>query len=121
MSSKSLFKSFIYAVDGIVYLIKTERNFRIQLTIGVIAIIAGVFFKLTEVEWLFVVSAIFRVLGHESINTSVEVLADECEQRKDLDIKHIKDMSAAYVLLSAIYSIVVGIVIFVPKILRYIR
>lgn len=118
---KSLFQSIVYAVEGLLYLGKTERNFRIQLAIGVIAIVAGAFFRITTVEWLFVISAVFRVLGHESVNTSVEVLADECEQRKDLDIKHIKDMSAAYVLLSAIYSIVVGIVIFVPKILQYIR
>ncbi len=121
MNYKPITQSFRYAIDGLVYLIKTERNFRIQLTIGVIAIVAGAFFRLTAVEWLFVVSAVFRVLGHESVNTSVEVLADECEQRKDLDIKHIKDMSAAYVLLSTIYSIVVGIVIFVPKIIQYIR
>ena len=119
--NKPLFQSILYAIDGFVYLIRTERNFRIQLTIGVIAIVAGAFFRLTSVEWLFVISAIFRVLGHESVNTSVEMLSDECEHKKNIDIKHIKDMSAAYVLLSALYSIIVGIVIFVPKIIQYIR
>lgn len=121
MIPRTIFQSISYALDGLSHLIQTERNFRIQLIAGLIAIVAGAFFRLTSVEWLFVISAIFRVLGHESVNTSVEMLSDECEHKKNIDIKHIKDMSAAYVLLSAVYSIIVGVVIFVPKIIQYIR
>jgi len=117
----SLPQSIRHALDGLTHLFQVERNFRIQFTIGILAIVAGVYFQITTVEWLFVVSAIFRVLGHESINTSVEMLSDECEHRKDLDIKHIKDMSATYVLLSAIYSIVVGIVVFLPPLIEEVR
>lgn len=118
---KPLSDSIKFALDGLSHLIRTERNFRIQIIIAIIAIGAGAFFSITTVEWLFLFGAIFRVLGHESVNTSVEVLSDECEHKQDLDIKHIKDMSAAYVLLSAVYSLIVGCVIFIPRILQYIR
>jgi len=118
---KSLYSSIKFACEGLAHLIRTERNFRIQLIVAIVAVVAGAFFRITAVEWLFVASAIFRVLGHESVNTSVELLSDECEHKQDLNIKHIKDMSAAYVLLSAIYSLIVAVVIFLPRILQYIR
>ncbi|MCA1806503.1 MAG: diacylglycerol kinase family protein [Actinobacteria bacterium] len=117
MKAQSLTQSIQHAIDGLRYVYRTGRNFRIQIIIGILAIVAGAAYGITTVEWLFVLSAIFRVLGQESVNTSVEMLADECEQRKDIDIKNIKDTSAAYVLLSAIYSTVVGAVIFLPHFL----
>lgn len=108
--------STMHAIKGIVYTLKTERNFRIQIVIAIITIILGFYYKLNSIEWMFISSAIFRVLSYETINTSVENLSDVCEKKKDIDIKHIKDTSASYVLLSAIYSVVIGLIIFIPKI-----
>ena len=116
MRLKALINSFANALAGLLYAITTQRNMVIQLIIGIVTIAMGVRFRLSEVEWLFIISAIFRVIGHETLNTSVEILSDVCENRRDIDIKHVKDMSAAYVLLSALYSVIVGVVVFVPKI-----
>jgi undecaprenol kinase len=75
-----------------------------------------VFFSLTQWEWLFVLSALFLVLLTEAFNTAIEKVCDEVTLERKESIKRIKDISAGAVLLAAIYSIVVGTVIFLPKV-----
>lgn len=120
MNHSKLSESISHALAGLKHIFSSERNIRIQSIVAIIAVGLGAAFRLTEVEWLFLSSAIFRVVGHETLNTAVERLSDMVESREDFDIKHIKDMSAAFVLLSAIYSLTVGAIIFLPKIIQYI-
>ena len=113
-----MIQSIKHALRGIVFTFRTERNFRIQIAVALAAVAAGIYFYISAVEWMFLSSAIFRVLSYESINTSVENLSEVCEKKRDIDIKNIKDTSAAYVLLSAIYALTIGGIIFVPKLLQ---
>lgn len=106
-----------FALSGFAHMVRTQRNFRIQVAFGSFVLLAGAYFHITLVEWMFLISAIFRVLSHEAINTSVEELANVCETKKDLDIKNVKDTAASYVLLSVFYSIAIGILIFGERIL----
>ena len=83
---------------------------------SLVVLVLGVCFRISTIEWLFVVSAVFRVLSHEAINTSVEELSDVCESKKDLDIKNVKDTAAGSVLLASVYSLTVAGIIFLPRI-----
>ena len=83
--------------------------------IGVV--IAGVVLELTIIEWIAIVFAIGFVFTAEIINTSIENIADFISPSKHENIKKIKDLAAAGVLVSAMTSLIVGLVVFLPKIL----
>ncbi len=94
-----------------------ERNFRLHLFIAICVITLGYFYKLSPVEWGVVVISIAIVLICESINTIIEDLMDFISPAYSEEVKNIKDLSAGFVLISALSAVLVGIVIFVPKIL----
>jgi diacylglycerol kinase len=75
-----------------------------------------VFFSITQWEWLFILSALFLVLLTEAFNTTIEKICDEITLEHKESIKRIKDISAGAVLLAAIYSLVIGSIIFLPKV-----
>jgi len=101
-------------------MIKEEHNFRIHLIAALCVLIAGFVFHLSELEWIAIVFAIGFVMAFEIINTSVETIADFISPEKHEKIKIIKDLAAAGVLISAISALIIGLIIFLPKILSYI-
>lgn len=111
-------KSFTYAFAGLKVLFKEEHNARIHLFATVCVIVAGILFKISLLEWVAVVFAIGLVFSFEIMNTSVENIADFICPERDDRIKRIKDLAAAAVLVSAITAAVVGLLVFVPKILE---
>jgi diacylglycerol kinase len=106
--------SFKFALAGL-KLFFVETNFIIHLIALLFVVILGIYVHLTTSEWLFVISASFFVLIAESVNTVVEKTMDRISEAYDVKIKNIKDMSAAFVLLTAIYAVIVGVLIFTPK------
>jgi len=117
-SVKKRISSFGYAFNGFKILFKEEHNARIHLIVSVFVIAAGLFFDITATEWLFIIFAIALVFSLEIINSALENLADAVSQDYNELIKKAKDLSAAAVLLSATASVVIGIIIFLPKILN---
>ncbi len=113
---KNRYKSFKCAFAGL-KLFFLEAHFKIHLVAAVTVIAASFYFDLSKIEWLFVLSCIFLMLIAEALNTIVEAAMDRITEGFDIKIKHIKDMSAAFVLICAIYTVVVGLVIFIPKIM----
>ena len=109
--------SFRYAFNGLKALIRDEHNAWIQLAVGLCVIIAGVIFKITTAEWIAIVFAIGLVLSLEAVNTSVEKLSDFVSPDNHEAIKKVKDISAAGVLIGSITAAVIGLIIFVPKII----
>jgi len=83
---------------------------------GALTVLAGFFFKLSAHEWIAVVWSIGFVLTTETINSAIENLADFVSPQWHIQIKRIKDIAAAAALLSAISALVVGLIIFLPKI-----
>ncbi|EUJ26088.1 hypothetical protein PCORN_15666 [Listeria cornellensis FSL F6-0969] len=75
-SNRRFRKSFIHAVTGVKTAILEERHMRVHITAGMIVIICGVFFKVTKIEWLFLIFSIFNVLTFEMINTAIERAVD---------------------------------------------
>jgi diacylglycerol kinase len=104
-----------YALAGIVFCIRYEINFRIQLIVAVLVVLAGSIAGLSGMEWLCVTACITVVLMAEAFNTAAEKLCDLYCCNQHPVIKIIKDVAAGAVLLAAAGSIVAGLIIFVPK------
>ena len=105
---------------GIKLVIKSERNIKIQLVFAILVTILGFMFRISFVEWAVLAVTIFFVLVTEVLNTAVEKTVDMITDKYDECARNVKDISAGAVLFSAICSIIVGIIIFLPKILVYI-
>ncbi len=114
-------RSFEFAFDGLRSLIRTEPNARIHLVAGVVAIILGFLLRIKELEWLFLILAIAMVFATELFNSSIEKLADLIDPNFSPKIKLVKDLSAAGVLVSALASLAVGGIIFIPKLLALMK
>lgn len=113
----SLIKSFGFAFDGLRTAVLKGRNFRIQIAAGLIACILGLILKLSSEEWLDLVIVIFLVLILELVNTSIEALVDLTSPEIQEKAKLAKDVAAATVLVASIGSVIVGALIFLPKLL----
>lgn len=110
-------KSFSNAFQGIYAVFNSQINFRIQLGFTLLALILGIFLSISVIEWAIVTVLIGQVLSLEAINTSLEILCDTIESGYSKPIKKVKDIAAAAVLVSSITSLIVGIIIFLPKLI----
>ena len=112
-------KSFTYAFNGLRILLREEHNSRIHLFATVCVVVAGVIFRISSLEWVAVVFAIGLVFGGEIFNSAIEDLADVVCPERDERIKKVKDLSAAAVLVSAFTALIIGLIIFIPKIVDF--
>ncbi len=110
-------KSFRYAFHGIYLLVRHEPNARIHCFITVCVLVAGVLLEISVTEWIAVCLCIGMVLAAEAVNSALEALADRVSEEYDEAIKRTKDLAAGAVLLLAMASVVVGMLIFVPKLI----
>ncbi len=110
-------RSFTYAGVGIFNLFRFENNARIHLIACILVVIAGVFFKISATEWALVVMQVALVWAAEAFNTSIEKLADLVSPDYHPVIKIVKDTAAAGVLILAISAVIVGAIVFIPKVL----
>jgi undecaprenol kinase len=116
--SGSVFRSFVFAYEGIVSAIKKERNLKIQLVIAVGVIIAGMIFSLSTLEWVAVIVAIGGMLSLELLNTAIERAVDLVTDDFHPLAKQAKDIAAGAVLTYAVMSAIIGLIVFLPKILK---
>lgn len=111
-------KSFTYAFHGLKVLFQEEHNSWIHLFVTVCVIIAGVLLKLSVLEWVAVAFAVGLVFSGEIFNSAIEDLSDVVCPERDERIKKVKDLAAAAVLVNAITAAVIGLLVFVPKIIQ---
>ena len=109
-------KSVRFSFRGIWILITTEASIKVQLFIALIATVMGFYFDISTTEWLIQTLMIAIILVAESLNTAIEKLCDFVQPDYDQKIKVIKDISAGAVGIVAIISLVVGGIIYIPKI-----
>ena len=112
-------KSFTYAFKGIFYMMRTQHNFWIQIIIGLLAIFLGFVFNISLFEWVLVILSCGIVLTAETFNSAIETLADTVNPNHDPKIGLVKDLAAGAVLISAIAAAIVGLIIFIPKIIMF--
>lgn len=111
---KRFFKSFSYAFQGLKYTFKTQVNFRFHSLALVVVLIASFILEITKTEWLIVLLCISLVLFAELVNTAFEALVDLVSPDIHPLAKIVKDVAAAAVLILAIFSAIIGLLIFIP-------
>jgi diacylglycerol kinase (ATP) len=116
MNIRRLFKSFGWAWTGLREALKTQQNFRFHVVATALVIILGFYIGLSSTSWAIIILCLGFVLSAELFNTAIEKLSDEVANGQERRlIKHTKDIAAAAVLVSAIASLIVGIVLlFIP-------
>lgn len=107
-----------FAFNGIREACIHERNFRIHLMVAIVVIGIAIYFRIEVVEWLFLLFAIQAVIITELINSVIERIIDYVKPEIHPKAKIIKDMAASIVLVSAIFAVIVGIIIFIPKLIN---
>jgi diacylglycerol kinase len=109
-----------HALDGVVWALKTQPNYRIHLVLSFLVVCFGFFFSISYVEWLIVIMLITLGLVIETLNTGLEATTDAITREWREEIKVAKDVAAAAMLTFAIGSIIISSIIFIPKIVALI-
>lgn len=113
---KRLLNSFKYSYEGIKYAFIYEQSMTIHIIMSLIVLIIGIIVKLDRIEWCISIILIGLVIGSELINTSIEAAIDVTCIEINPVAKIAKDTAAAAVLIFVFVAIIVGLMIFVPKI-----
>lgn len=116
LKKESMVKSFYYAFSGIILGFKQERNMQVHFFIMIFVIIFGVLLKISLTEWMICLILFGLVISLEYVNTAIESTVDCATTKYHPKAKIAKDTSAAAVLIAAIISVIVGLMIFIPKI-----
>ena len=104
-------------LDGIGYVTKSEKNFKREIALGIIALILSYILKIDKIEFIIVLTMICLVLTTEIINTAIERAVDLVTKEYHELARIAKDVSAGSVLVTSIFSLIIGIIIFIPKII----
>ncbi len=110
-------KSFANALRGIVVFLKTTHNAWIHLFVMFLAICLGIFLGISPIEWMFIVFASGFVVVTEAINTAIEIDIDLTSPNYHPYARDTKDVAAGAVLISVLSALVIGGIIFLPKII----
>ncbi|MCC6239647.1 MAG: diacylglycerol kinase family protein [Phycisphaerales bacterium] len=112
--SIKIVRSFYYAFAGVWYLLRTQRNARIEVGLGVGACLVGAWVGLSRTEWAVIAFTIALVLILEGLNTAVEMCVDLAMPENHPLAKHAKDLAAGMVLIASAASVAVGALILAP-------
>lgn len=104
-------------LDGISYVTKSEKNFKREIALGIIALILSYILKIDKIEFIIILTMICLVLTTEIINTAIERTVDLVTKEYHELARIAKDVSAGSVLVTSIFSLIIGIIIFIPKII----
>jgi diacylglycerol kinase (ATP) len=116
MSLKNRISSFQYAFQGLLDLFQSQANARIHGIIAILVVSAGFIFQISRLEWISVICCIALVLSLEALNTAIEYLTNLVSPGYHPLAGKVKDVAAAAVLISAVAAVLVGLIIFLPKI-----
>jgi undecaprenol kinase len=116
----ALLRSFGYAGQGVKHTWRTQQNFRIHVLVSVCVLLAGAVVGLSAAEWAVIILTIGVVMQAELFNTAIEAIVDKASPEHHPLAKAAKDCAAGAVVLSAIAAVIIGVIIFVPKLLRFI-
>ena len=119
MKNKKLINSFKCAIQGIKQAVKTERNVKIHITIMILVIIEGIVLKINTQEWIICIILFGLVISLELVNSAIEATVDIAMPEINEKAKVAKDVAAGAVLVSAIASAIIGLIIFIPKVIAF--
>ena len=116
---KSRWQSIWIAFEGVVFLFRTQKNAWVHASITIFVVLLGLLVRLNRSEWVLILLTMGVVWAAESFNTAMEVLVDFVSPEQQPMAKICKDVSAAGVLITAGISVLVGLLIFLPPIWRW--
>ena len=119
--NKNFFEALKNSMNGLIYAIKEQKNLKIQLFIALIVIIFSIVLQINKIEMLFVCLSICFVIFAETINTSIEKTVDLVTEEYNEKAKIAKDIAAGAVIVASLNAIMVGIIIFLEKIINVIK
>lgn len=119
LRGKKRFFGFKHAVEGVKSALVTEKNVRFHFFMILLVSIAGLILNISKFEWLFIVLAIALVVQAEIMNTSIEKLLDYVKPEIHSSAKVIKDLAAGSVFCASVGALLVGLIIFLPKIIEF--
>lgn len=115
--NRTVTSSLEFALTGILTAVQEERNLKSHLVSAFLTSLAGIIFKISAVEWLFLLLAIFLVICLEIVNSAIENVVDLASSYHfSMLAKKAKDMAAGAVLVMSLYAVLTGLIIFLPKI-----
>ncbi|MGT2846289.1 diacylglycerol kinase family protein [Streptococcus massiliensis] len=115
--NRELIASLEFALTGVLTAFKEERNLRKHAISAVLVVIAGLIFRVSQVEWLFLLLSVFLVIAFEVMNSAIENVVDlASDYHFSMLAKNAKDMAAGAVLIVSGFALLTGLIIFVPKI-----
>ena len=118
---KRLIKSFGHALKGLKLLFSSQRNAVIHLLLMFCAIVMGFMFQISNSEWIMIIFCSALVIAAEAFNTALEKMADAIHPDKHDGIGNAKALAAGSVLITAIAALIVGIIIFLPKLYSWVN
>ena len=114
--NRDVISSLEFALTGIFTTFKEEKNMRSHVLSALAAIIAGLIFRISATEWLFLLLSIFLVIAFEIMNSAVENVVDlASDYHFSMRAKNAKDMAAGAVLVVSGFAVITGLIIFLPK------
>ncbi len=117
-SKRSLFASFKHAIAGFQEAFTKEKNIRIQLFFGLVAMILGIGFRITLVEWAILLLIISMVIVSELFNTALERTLDLIDSNPNGTVKIAKDVAAGAVIFTAVIALIIGFILFIPRLIQ---
>jgi len=115
MKKRPLLESFNYAIDGLIYVLRSQRNMRIHFFVGSLVFALGLAGGLSTVQFGLIIFAVALVIVAELINTAIEAAIDVTTSSYDPMAKIAKDVAAAAVLVAALAAVIIAYLIFFPK------
>lgn len=109
-------KSVKYAVKGMFLLATTEHSVISQLFFGILITFAGIYYDISATEWMFQFLCIGLIITAEGLNTAIEAICDYIQPNFDPKIGFIKDIAAGAVAFAAFFAVIIGIIIYYPKV-----
>ena len=117
-SIQARLKSFVYAFEGVKHFMRFEAQAVIHLLAALAVIGVGFWFEINSTEWIAICFAIGFVVVAEMLNTAIEKLTDMVSPEINFKAKVVKDLAAGAVLVASIVAVVVGLLVFLPRLLH---
>ena len=121
VSFNKLINSFKYAIRGIKSALKSEQNMKVHFIIMELVILMAIILNLSTLEWLIILICFMSVISSELFNTAMEKCVDLASPKFNELAKLGKDISAGAVLITAFFSALIGLIIFLPKIIIFVK
>ena len=121
LHNKNFIDAWYNAINGVIYATTTQANIKKQLVIAVLVMVLSLFFDLTTAEFLCLVFSVMLVIIVEMVNTAIERTVDLVTKDYYELAKNAKDVAAGAVLIASMFSFVIGLIIFFPKIVDIIK